>query len=175
VTSDEPRAAGRPSRAPREGAAGHARGAESVPAETRRALADAARHARAAAAEAALAVRSLLDAAALFTAGVPADGSAVLRGVAQWLDALARGAAPEAGGDAALAHALAGALDAEIERWQARAAHDPDARAVLRAFLGVRELLWELGVRPPAPDPAARERETPAPRRKRVERVPVQG
>ncbi|HXK21048.1 MAG TPA: hypothetical protein VMS55_00075 [Myxococcota bacterium] len=146
-----------------------------APADTRRAIAEAARHARAAAAEAALAVRSLLDAAALFTAGVPAEAHAALSGAAAWLDALARGASPESN-DAALAHALAGALDAEIERWEARALQDPDARAVLRAFLGVRELLWELGVRPsPRPSAAAGAQHPGETRRKRVERVRVQG
>lgn len=155
---------------------GGAQRRSAVPADTRRALDEAARHARAAAAEAALALRSLVDAAALFTAGVPAESHAVLGGVAQWLDALARGASPEAGADAALTHALAAALDAEIARWEARAAQDPDARSVLRAFLGVRELLWELGVRPSAQaEPAARAKESGAARRKRVERVPVQG
>ena len=43
------------------------------------------------------------------------------------------------------------ALDAEIARWETKARQDADARAVLRAFLGVRELLWELGMRPSAP------------------------
>ena len=41
-----------------------------------------------------------------------------------------------------------GELEAEIERWEARAGDDPEARAVLRAFLGLRELLWEFGIRP---------------------------
>ena len=59
-----------------------------------------------------------------------------------------------AGGEALVA-ALADALDAEIARWQARSTEDPDARAVLRAFLGLRELLWELGVRPRATGEAA--------------------
>jgi hypothetical protein len=120
-------------------------------------------------------VRSLLDAAALFTSGVPAEAHAALSGAAAWLDALARGASPESS-DATLAHALAGALDAEIERWEARAVQDPDARAVLRAFLGVRELLWELGVRPsPRPSAAAGAPHAGQTRRKRVERVRVQG
>jgi hypothetical protein len=148
---------------------------KSVPADTRRALEEAARHARTAAAEAALALRALVDAAALFTAGVPAGSHAVLGGAARWLDSLARGASPETGADLALTHALAGALDAEIARWEARAAQDPDARAVLRAFLGVRELLWELGVRPSTSSQPTPAPEKAAARRKRVERVPVQG
>jgi len=99
----------------------------------------------------------------------------VLGGAARWLDSLARGASPETGADLALTHALAGALDAEIARWEARAAQDPDARAVLRAFLGVRELLWELGVRPSTSSQPTPAPEKAAARRKRVERVPVQG
>ena len=50
---------------------------------------------------------------------------------------------------------LAQALDREIERWQQRSRTEPEARAVLRAFLGLRELLWELGVRV---EPAADQR-----------------
>jgi len=148
--------------------------------DARKALARAARHARAAASEAALSLRALLDAAALVSAGVPAETHAVLRGAAHWLDAAARGIAPEDGSDASLAHALADALDAEIGRWEKRAAQDPNARAVLRAFLGVRELLWELGVRADAASPAARRSARPtgrpaAPQRRRVERTRVQG
>ena len=43
---------------------------------------------------------------------------------------------------------IAEALDIEIARWEKRARDDLDARAVLRAFLGLREILWEFGVRP---------------------------
>lgn len=48
---------------------------------------------------------------------------------------------------AVLAEPLAEALEVEIERWELRSSTDPDARVVLRAFLGLRELLWELGMR----------------------------
>jgi hypothetical protein len=159
------------------------------------ALACAARHARLAAAEALAAWRSLVDAGAILATGAP---SARLRGVGGLsrtlveLEAALRGGS--AGGDA-LTSALAGALDAEIARWEARSADDPDARAVLRAFLGLRELLWEVGVRAPsAPATAAPSAPTaasrparPEPRRPvvaaprarrrgtRVERVPVEG
>jgi len=71
------------------------------------------------------------------------------------------------------------ALDAEIARWEKRAAADGDARAVLRAFLGLRELLWEVGVRPrpePAAPPAARGRKAGPDRPQgRVQRVHVEG
>ena len=49
------------------------------------------------------------------------------------------------------------AVELEIVRWETRSKTDPDARAVLRAFLGLRELLWEFGVRSPesgAPSPS---------------------
>ncbi len=53
----------------------------------------------------------------------------------------------------ALALPLAKALEAEITRWEVRSQTDSDARPVLRAFLGFREVLWEFGVRPqPEPD-----------------------
>jgi hypothetical protein len=89
---------------------------------------------------------------------------------------------------APLLSALAEALDAEIARWEARARDDAEARAVLRAFLGVRELLWELGLRRRDSAPAGPEAERRAPtsgaasrsprpvrRRARVQRVPVEG
>ena len=49
------------------------------------------------------------------------------------------------------------ALAREITRWEERSKHDPDARAVLRAFLGLRELLWELGLRDETKEGAERE------------------
>jgi hypothetical protein len=48
---------------------------------------------------------------------------------------------------AAFADTLEQALQAEIDRWEQRSAQDASARPVLRAFLGLRELLWELGLR----------------------------
>lgn len=144
----------------------------------RDALARAARHARNAGAEATRAVRALLDAVSLLQGGVSAESHAVLSRAAVWLDTLAGGLGGDAD-DMALTRALAEALDAEIERWERRAGDDPEARAVLRAFLGLRELLWELGVRsapkgqaPPA-EGATRPRNPT--RKRRVERVPVQG
>ena len=140
------------------------------------ALARAGRHARNAASEALAALRALLDAIAIVSGGAPAESHAALSGAAAWLDRLVGGlkTGPE---DAAITRALADALDAEITRWEERAREDPEARAVLRAFLGVRELLWELGVRPaPKESESAPAAEGPKRReRKRVERVPVQG
>jgi len=51
----------------------------------------------------------------------------------------------------ALTEPLAVALEVEIKRWEERSQTDPDARLVLRAFLGLREFLWELGMRHDAP------------------------
>ena len=87
---------------------------------------------------------------------------------------------------AALLRSIAEALDAEIARWETRAKTDPEARAVLRAFLGLRELLWEFGIRrePDASEsgetskPAARKKgHSTSTRRKkpRVQRVTVEG
>jgi len=102
-----------------------------------------------------LCARALLDAAALASTGGEATAHPGLTRAAGLLDALA--ARLEGGaGPGGLSGALAEALDVEIRRWETRARSDPDARAVYRAFLGVRELLWELGVRgagPGAPAP----------------------
>ncbi len=143
------------------------------------ALSRAGRHARKAVSEGILAVRALLDAISLLQGGAPAESNRALEQVASWLEQMAAGVAGDGGRDESLTRALAEALDLEIERWERRAREDPDARAVLRAFLGVRELLWELGVRPQpkrgAPDEtntSSKRRGTGA-RRRRVERVPI--
>jgi hypothetical protein len=131
-------------------------------------------HARAATGEALEAARALLDAAALLTGGEPADQHRLLALLAQGLEALtARLASGVGAATPELVRALTDALDAEIARWEARADDDAEARAVLRAFLGLRELLWELGVRPTR---GARSRGAASVQRRRVvERVPVQG
>jgi hypothetical protein len=48
---------------------------------------------------------------------------------------------------ASILTALSDALDAEIDRWDQRSREDPNARSVLRAFLAVREILWEISAR----------------------------
>jgi hypothetical protein len=163
--------------------------ARGAPADVAEALARARMHARSAASEAVLAAHALLDAAALAASGLPSDASRLLAPLAQLLDGLAQALAPDAETvSAPLLAALAEALDAEIARWEARARDDAEARAVLRAFLGVRELLWELGLRrrergpddsgagPGGPDPVAGPHAPrPVRRRPRVQRVPVQG
>lgn len=145
------------------------------PAGVDEALARARRHGRLAAAEALAAVRALLDAGALATSGEPSGVHRLLRPLAQLLEDLRGRLEDDAGGPSeSLVTALAEALEVEIARWEARARDDAEARAVLRAFLGVRELLWEFGVRP-ATDPEAPPAKREPAKRPRVQRVRVQG
>ena len=113
------------------------------------ALARARRHALAALAESAHALRALVDAASLAATGAPSDAHAALAGASAWLDETAERMLADAGRQgAAWLDAVTHVLDAEIARWETRGRDDPEARAVLRAFLGVREILWEFGLRP---------------------------
>jgi len=145
------------------------------------ALARAGSHARAALAESLRAADALLDAASLATSGEPAQTRRLLGPLSRSLEGLAAGLEDaERDGTRRLLAAIAEALDAEIGRWELRARDDADARAVLRAFLGLRELLWEFGVR--RPEAAEREggagaRRRPRARRARprVQRVRVEG
>ena len=123
-------------------------GYEAAPQSVDEALARALRHGKAAAAETLAAGRALLDAVALATRGSATDADPLLGPLAQLLEDLeARLATDRSNAPPAAFSALADALDAEIARWEERARNDSEARAVLRAFLGVRELLWEFGVR----------------------------
>ncbi len=161
------------------------------PRSAEEALDRARRHALTALAEGVAALRSLVDAASLATTGVPGAAHAPLSDALGWIDAAAARARSEAGQPGALwVDTIADALDDEIERWETRARHDPEARAVLRAFLGVREILWEFGLRPHAAAPAeapaspraeraaaAGSRAPRSARRKatRLQRVPIEG
>lgn len=120
------------------------------------ALALARQHGRAAAAEATAAVRALLDAAALGSTGKRSGEVPGLGAVGEMLDDLHRWLE---GGEtsSAVVVALAEALESEIRRWETRSSQDEEARSVLRAFLGLRELLWELGVRAQSGDSATTE------------------
>ncbi|MDH3686340.1 MAG: hypothetical protein OEP95_08940 [Myxococcales bacterium] len=163
------------------------------PTSVAEALERARQHGRAAAAEATAAVRALLDAAALGATGTTGSDIPALQSVRGSLDDLHRWLE---GGQASttVVVALAEALETEIRRWETRGAEDEEARAVLRAFLGLRELLWELGVRAPAGAPAAAEAPRgpaaeapeaaapePAPKPRRasrsaqIHRIPVEG
>ena len=154
------------------------------PATVEEALSRARQHGRAAVAESLATLKALLDAASLATSGRAAEAQRWLAPVAKTLEGLSGALAK--GSDLRsepLLGALAEALDAEIARWEERArAGDTDARAVLRTFLGVRELLWELGVRgaetPEAAPGRPRGRSPGGPERRRgprVQRVPVEG
>ncbi len=132
---------------------------EARPQSVEEALGLALRHSRNALAEAILAGRALLDAASLGLTGRPvtstgaqAAQSEPVRALARAIEGLetlaARLRADDPEATRRLVDALLAALDTEIVRWEGRAHSDPDARAVLRAFLGLRELLWELGLRP---------------------------
>jgi len=134
------------------------------PEHVEEALRRSAHHARNAVAEALLAAHALLDAVALGLTGRAASATqasgargagplATLSGRIEALAGLVR--AEEAGLPEAWADALLDALESEIARWETRAADDRDARAVLRAFLGLREVLWELGVRGRGAGPGA--------------------
>jgi len=154
-------------------------GSQAPPATVEEALGRAREHGRLAAAETLIAIQALLDAAALAGSGQPSQAHRRLAPLARLLERLASDLARRGGdGPEPLLAAIAEALDVEIARWERRAREDLDARAVLRAFLGLREILWELGVRPgrgaskrgPGPQ---RTRQRPS--GSRVQRVRVQG
>lgn len=164
------------------------RGYEAAPQSVDEALARALRHGKAAAAEVLAAGRALLDAVALATRGKATDADPLFGPVAQLMEDLeARLATNRSDATPALFSALAEALDAEIARWEERARNDAEARAVLRAFLGIRELLWEFGVRntgragegePETEAPRSDRPDEPRPaakKRRRVQRVRVEG
>jgi hypothetical protein len=159
----------------RRGPAGSGRDGGAQSAEE--ALGRAARHARVALAEAVLAARALADAAALAATGRPLASDGVLGGIARSLEDVAEGLAAGIDGPAAsLLTAVSEALESEIARWEERAREDADARAVLRAYLGLREILWELGVRGARGGEARGARPGAGSRGGgRVQRVPVDG
>ena len=152
------------------------------------ALARARTHTHAAIAEALAATHALLDASSLAVSGDVSASNAVLGPIARILEGLRAEFDESAttGEAAALLRSIAEALDAEIARWETRSETDPEARAVWRAFFGLRELLWEFGIRREpdasgsgeASKPAARKkgRSTSTRRKKpRVQRVTVEG
>jgi len=157
-----------------KGPAAHA----SPPTSALVALERAREHGRRAVSEALRALHAVVDAASLAATGAPAEAHRGLARLARALDDMA--AAFGQGEGASLVAAVADALDVEIDRWEQRAAADPEARAVLRAYLGLRELLWELGVRRPeaaTEKPNARRgpRSDGARRRSAIQRVPLEG
>ncbi len=156
----------------------------SPPDSVEQALGRAAAHARNSLAEAIAACRALLDAVSLVALRRPAESSAGFASIARILDEfeaqLGRSGAASQQHTAPLVGALAEALDDEIARWERRAERDPEARSVLRAFLGLRELLWELGVRGQEHARADDEEDdaataSPADENPRVQRIRVHG
>jgi len=140
--------------------------AEESPAE---ALLRARRHARRGVGELVLAVRALLDAAALGLSHQPARNHALFAPLSQILDDWAEKMG--GGSEDDIGALILDALETEIARWESLSRQDEESRSVLRAFLGLREFLWEMGIRAknaappptsteknPSPiDPAARE------------------
>jgi len=125
-------------------------GRRASPESIEEALARSLQHARNALSEALLSASALIDAASLATSAQGAGPGPQARpggsSLSRTLDELARKLAgknatsPTQGGLTRLLDALEG----EIARWEMRAEEDPDARTVLRAFLGLREIIWEI-------------------------------
>lgn len=118
-------------------------------ASVRQALERAVEHAQLALSEGVASARALLDAASIGVSGGPAKDHAKLSELAWALDRISAALSGEAPTlRAAALNSLLAAVDREVARWEIRSRSDQDARAVLRAFLGLREILWEMGVRP---------------------------
>jgi hypothetical protein len=122
------------------------------------------RHLRAAAIEGLEAARAVLE-AALAAAGAAESPSSSLPGrIRGSLEELVEGL--RSGQRIALPSAfvdpLTEALESEIARWRLRSRDDPDARLVLRAFLGLRELLEEMGAEREADPDASTDAESDA-------------
>lgn len=138
-------------------------------------------HAHASVAEALASILALLDAVSLAASGDLAKANGILAPATRALEELRNQLGGRGHESLPLIQSIAEALDTEIARWEERARHDPDARSVLRAFLGLRELLWEFGVRngetPSSAAPArpSRSKKKPGAHRKNVQRVRVDG
>ncbi len=158
------------------------------PVSAAEAVACARKHAYSAIAEALAAVRALLDASSLALTGEASASNTLLSPIARILEGLrAEFDDSETTAEAAdLLRSIAEALDAEIARWEKRAETDPEARSVWRAFLGLRELLWEFGIRRESDASGSGETSKPAARKKgrststrrkkpRVQRVTIEG
>ncbi|MDG2334168.1 MAG: hypothetical protein P8Q97_08090 [Myxococcota bacterium] len=110
-------------------------------------------HARASASEALMAARLLLDALSILLANEPVVRHAehnspigyLASSIERWASSLRP---PENRPNSPDFPAVLGAVEQEIERWAGRAQDDADARTVLHAFLGMREILWELDAAP---------------------------
>ena len=124
-----------------------------VPDTVEQALAQSLQHARNSASEALMAARKLMDALSILLSNEPVVRHAqpdspiaqLAQAIERWAGAV-RG--PEPDYPSPELGAILQALDTEIERWGEKASSDPDARTVLRAFLGMREILWEFNSPP---------------------------
>ncbi|HIF96740.1 MAG TPA: hypothetical protein EYQ54_06905 [Myxococcales bacterium] len=135
------------------------------------ALARSLQHARNSASQALLATRALMDALSILLADEPvvrhAQANSPIANVAEaierWADTLQ---GPEPNHSSSGLPAVLHALEAEIDRWEMRAQSDSNARTVLHAFLGIRDILWEFS--PPANLAMAREGRRPSPKPRRA-------
>lgn len=110
-------------------------------------------HASLALAEGVASARAALDASSLVVSGLPADSQPNLAELARTLDQIAGALSGESPSLRATAiNTLLEAIDSEVSRWEVRSRSDQDARAVLRVYMGLREVLWEVGIRREAPD-----------------------
>ncbi len=108
-------------------------------------------HAGNSASEAVLVLRALMDALSIDlvdkTVAEHAEPDSPLakmsEGLETWADALRIGSKNPS---REAIDALLDALDHQIWQWEAKSRNDDDARGVLRAFLGIREIVWELGM-----------------------------
>ncbi len=141
-------------------------------------------HGRRAVSEALLATQALLDAGSISLSGNASEHNRYLSLLSKALEDVSQNLASESGQTSnPLFSAIVDALDSEIARWQTQADADPEARAVLRAFLGLREILWEVGIRRPPDSPQEtspkRPKREPHSRTRRppprIQKVPVEG
>ena len=122
-------------------------GARPAPATVGEALARARHHGRNAAGESLAALQALVEAVSLATRGRNADASRLFGPLAKLFEGLIDDLGRDGAAATRILEAIAFAVDDEISRWEERADEDVEARTVLRAFLGLREVLWEIGVR----------------------------
>jgi hypothetical protein len=117
-------------------------------------------HASVALSEGVASARALLDAASLIVSELPAEAQPNLAELARALDQVSEalsGNSPSL--RAAATHTLLETIDSEIARWEVKSRSDDDARSVLRVFMSLREVLWEIGIRREAPAPGAQGQE----------------
>ena len=114
------------------------------------ALGRAAAHGRRALSEALAALGALIEAGGRAALGPEAEQHEWLQPVLASLEGLRSSLEDDEDRDARdLLASVHAAVDEQIHHWERQSEKDPSARSVLRAFLAVRELLWEFGARGP--------------------------